>query len=80
MIQDWFALEFAEAAMRIAPCYYVTGNHEARISEDDTILMEGKLWALTWDKDTKNTKAAYTILLSHRPEVILIELGVSLSP
>lgn len=110
------ALEFAEAAMRIAPCYYVTGNHEARISEydtlregliesgvtvledcsldieqsgetiiligvddpsfrtdylfeDDTILMKDKLRALTWDKDTKNTKAAYTILLSHRPEL-----------
>ena len=121
------ALEFAEAAMRIAPCYYVTGNHEARISEydtlregliesgvtvledcsldieqsgetitligvddpafrtdylfeDDTILMEGKLRALTWDKDTKNTKAAYTILLSHRPELfdVYSENGVDL--
>jgi len=27
------ALEFAEEAMKIAPCYYVTGNHEARVSE-----------------------------------------------
>jgi len=27
------ALEFAKAAMEIAPCYYVTGNHEARVSE-----------------------------------------------
>ena len=27
------ALDFAEQAMRIAPCYYVSGNHEARISE-----------------------------------------------
>lgn len=26
------ALRFAEKAMKIAPCYYVTGNHEARIS------------------------------------------------
>lgn len=26
------ALQFAKAAMQIAPCYYVTGNHEARIS------------------------------------------------
>lgn len=26
------ALQFAEKAMEIAPCYYVTGNHEARIS------------------------------------------------
>ncbi|MBR2901842.1 MAG: metallophosphoesterase [Clostridia bacterium] len=27
------ALRFAEQAMQIAPCYYVTGNHEARIDE-----------------------------------------------
>lgn len=27
------ALRFAEDAMQIAPCYYVTGNHEARIAE-----------------------------------------------
>lgn len=27
------ALQFAEKAVKIAPCYYVTGNHEARVSE-----------------------------------------------
>ena len=27
------ALQFTKAAMVIAPCYYVTGNHEARVSE-----------------------------------------------
>ncbi len=27
------ALQFAEEAVKIAPCYYVTGNHEARVSE-----------------------------------------------
>lgn len=27
------ALHFAEEAVKIAPCYYVTGNHEARVSE-----------------------------------------------
>ncbi len=27
------ALQFAQEAVKIAPCYYVTGNHEARISE-----------------------------------------------
>ena len=27
------ALEFTKAATEIAPCYYVTGNHEARVSE-----------------------------------------------
>lgn len=27
------ALQFAKEAVKVAPCYYVTGNHEARISE-----------------------------------------------
>lgn len=27
------ALQFAENAIKISPCYYVTGNHEARVSE-----------------------------------------------
>ena len=27
------ALAFAEKAVKIAPCYYVSGNHEARVSE-----------------------------------------------
>ena len=27
------ALQFAEKAIKIAPCYYVSGNHEARVSE-----------------------------------------------
>ncbi len=31
------ALTFAENAMEIAPCYYVTGNHEARVNEYDTL-------------------------------------------
>ena len=34
------ALQFAEEAVKIAPCYYVTGNHEARVSECDE-LKEG---------------------------------------
>ena len=31
------ALQFTKAAMEIAPCYYVTGNHEARISKYDEL-------------------------------------------
>lgn len=31
------ALEFTKAAMEIAPCYYVTGNHEARVSKYDEL-------------------------------------------
>ncbi len=34
------ALQFAEEAISIAPCYYVTGNHEARVSELG-VLKEG---------------------------------------
>lgn len=32
------ALKFAEEAVKIAPCYYVTGNHEARIDKYDKLL------------------------------------------
>lgn len=31
------AIQFAEKAVKIAPCYYVTGNHEARISQYDEL-------------------------------------------
>ena len=31
------ALQFAKEAVKIAPCYYVTGNHEARVSKYDEI-------------------------------------------
>lgn len=31
------ALQFVRDAVKIAPCYYVTGNHEARISEYDEL-------------------------------------------
>ena len=103
------ALAFARKTVEIAPCYYVTGNHEARISEyddlkagleyagvdvlenerielersgetiiligvddpsfqtdylmgDSAAVMSGRLNGLTGSD-------AYTILLSHRPEL-----------
>jgi predicted MPP superfamily phosphohydrolase len=31
------ALQFAKEAVRIAPCYYVTGNHESRVSDYDKL-------------------------------------------
>lgn len=31
------ALDFAQKAVAIAPCYYVSGNHEARIAEYDSL-------------------------------------------
>lgn len=32
------AASFAESAAKIAPCYYVTGNHESRVKDDYLIL------------------------------------------
>lgn len=40
------ALDFADALSKIAPCYYVTGNHEARLSFHDYKKLEDGLRAL----------------------------------
>lgn len=117
------ALRFAEAAVGIAPCYYVTGNHEAALHEADTAayatLKEGLIQAgvtvpenervlleragqslsligvedPNFDLSTEDSVAmretlqtltgdgeAYTILLSHRPELfdVYVESGVDL--
>ena len=42
LIDSWktdldVAVDFVGSAVQIAPCYYVTGNHEARIAEYDTL-------------------------------------------
>ena len=37
------ALNFAEQAVQIAPCYYVPGNHEARIPKDYETLKDSLL-------------------------------------
>jgi len=37
------SLRFAEEAVKIAPCYYVTGNHEHRIPKDYEKLKNGLL-------------------------------------
>lgn len=104
------AIRFAENAAKIAPCYYVTGNHEARLSQygtlkagleaagvvvlenegidlersgealsilgvddpsfqtayltgDSAAVMAAALQKLTAEQE------AYTVLLSHRPEL-----------
>lgn len=115
------ALRFSEAAMEIAPCYYVTGNHEARISEYDdlkagleaagVIVLENKRIELERDgeviallgvsdpsfqtdylfgdsasvisgtlQELTAADDAYTILLSHRPELFetYVKSGVDL--
>lgn len=35
------ALSFVKQAVEIAPCYYVTGNHEARVPEAFEVLLSG---------------------------------------
>lgn len=37
------ALKFLKKAIQIAPCYYVTGNHEARVSEYEDLKHEMEL-------------------------------------
>ncbi len=107
------ALQFTAAAMEIAPCYFVAGNHEARISEFDelkerlteqgVIVLEDKCIELERsgekivfigvndpsfqtdylfgnsetvmrDKlsEISDAREAFTILLSHRPELFEI--------
>lgn len=34
------SVEFVKQVMKIAPCYYVTGNHEARIGDEYSLLEE----------------------------------------
>ena len=49
------ALQFTKAAMEIAPCYYVTGNHEALVSEYDELKagMEAAGVVVLEDEKTK---------------------------
>jgi len=115
------ALQFAGKALKVAPCYYVTGNHEAVsleyeilksnllelgviILSDQRIELEknGQIISLLGVDDPsfqtdyllddagavmstklqtlKGKNDAYTILLSHRPELIdtYVESGVDL--
>lgn len=114
------ALRFAEEAMKIAPCYYVTGNHEVRISEYDdlragleaagVVVLENARMELEHNGETialigvddpsvqtdylmgdsasvmsgalkgLTGNDAYTILLSHRPELFdtYVQNGIDL--
>lgn len=59
------ALQFVEQAVKIAPCYYVTGNHEARVSEYDELkagLTELGVIVLE-DKSVEIEQSGETILL-----------------
>ena len=60
------ALQFVREAVKIAPCYYVTGNHEARILDSEYFAFEEML-----------VKAGVTVM--HDSEVILKRDGASIS-
>ena len=47
------ALNFIREAVKIAPCYYVTGNHEARISEYDELKEAMKAAGVTVLEDAQ---------------------------
>lgn len=55
------ALDFARSAVQIAPCYFVTGNHEARKSEEFLLQMEEAL-----------ARAGVTVL---RNEMVTLSIG-----
>ena len=59
------ALQFVREAVKIAPCYYVTGNHEARISEYDELKagMEAAGVTVLEDVRTKISMEGETITL-----------------
>lgn len=47
------ALQFVREAVKIAPCYYVTGNHEARVSEYDKLKAGMETAGVTVLEDAK---------------------------
>ena len=59
------ALQFVREAVKIAPCYYVTGNHEARISKYDELKagMEAAGVTVLEDVRTKISMEGETITL-----------------
>ncbi len=63
------ALQFAEEAIKIAPCYYVSGNHEARLSDYEKLnrgLLEHGVVVLENDK----------VEIDHNGEKIIV-MGVN---
>ncbi len=40
------ALSFAQEAIKIAPCYYITGNHEARLTKSEYLDFENRMTEL----------------------------------
>lgn len=59
------ALQFVKEAMKIAPCYYVTGNHEARVAAYDElkVAMESAGVVVLEDERTEISLEGETITL-----------------
>lgn len=60
------AVQFVKEAVKIAPCYYVTGNHEARILDSEYIDFEEAL-------------VEAGVMVMHDSEIVLKRDGVSIS-
>lgn len=60
------ALNFAEEAVKIAPCYYVTGNHEARLTKSEYLDFENRMTELG-------------VVILHDSEYVIERNGESLS-
>ncbi len=60
------ALNFAEEAVKIAPCYYVTGNHEARLTKSEYLDFEKRMTELG-------------VVFLHDNEVVIERDGESIS-
>lgn len=79
-------LDFVRKAVGIAPCYYVTGNHEASISDYQT-LEDGLKTAGVYDSGLYKSPSTNMIVsrglgnstfpfrINNRPEILLIELS-----
>lgn len=70
------ALNFVQQAVEIAPCYYVTGNHESRIDEEygqlEKAMIEAGVIVLRNDKVTlQNDGAAINVVGIDDPRFVL---------
>mgnify|MGYP002464796667 CR=1 FL=1 len=66
------ALDFAKEAVKIAPVYYVTGNHEASLSQYDAGLYISGSTNMIVSRGLGNS--IIPIRFNNRPEVVVIEL------
>lgn len=66
------ALDFAKEAVKIAPVYYVTGNHEASLSQYDAGLYTSGSTNMIVSRGLGNS--IIPIRFNNRPEVVVIEL------